>query len=101
VDERRYTAPTYLIDGVVVPGFDPIEAYEVVIANGAPDLARRAAPASAREVLSWAPEPLATAEVALIMQADIGSARDALSEVGQFERAGADGYWTLAPAERA
>jgi predicted DsbA family dithiol-disulfide isomerase len=94
-EERRYSAPTYLIDGIVVPGFNPVEAYEVVIANAAPELERRPAPTSAREVLSWAPEPLATAEVALIMQTDIGSAREALSEVGQFERAGADGYWTL------
>jgi predicted DsbA family dithiol-disulfide isomerase len=92
----RYTAPTYLIDGVVVPGFNPIEAYEVVIANAAPGLARRPAPASAREVLDWAPEPLATAEIALIMQTGIESARRALGEVGRFEPAGADGYWTPA-----
>jgi hypothetical protein len=45
--------------------------------------------------LSWAPEPLATAEAALIMQTGIEDARRALSEVGRFEPAGADGYWTL------
>jgi 2-hydroxychromene-2-carboxylate isomerase len=94
--ERRYTAPTYLIDGVVVPGFNPVEAYEVVIANAAPGLTRRPTPASAQEVLGWAPEPLATAEIALIMQTDIESARRALGEVGRFEPAGADGYWTPA-----
>jgi predicted DsbA family dithiol-disulfide isomerase len=95
--ERRYTAPTYLIGGIAVPGFNPVEAYEVVIANAAPDLPRRPPPSSAREVLSWAEEPLATAEVALIMQTDIESARVALGEAACFEPAGADGYWTLPP----
>jgi predicted DsbA family dithiol-disulfide isomerase len=93
--ERRYTAPTYLIGGIAVPGFNPIEAYEIAIANADPHLPRRPPPASAQEVLSWAEEPLATAEIALIMQTDIESARAALGEVGRFEAAGADGYWTL------
>jgi hypothetical protein len=48
-----------------------------------------------QELLSWTEEPLATAEVALIMQTGIEYARGALSEVGRFEAAGADGYWTL------
>ena len=52
-------------------------------------------PQRRREVLRWADEPLATAEVALIMQSDIEDARRALGEVGRFEPAGADGYWTL------
>lgn len=95
-EERRYTAPTYLIGGIAVPGFNPVEVHEVAIANSDPDLPRRPPPSSAREVLSWAEEPLATAEIALIMQTDIESARSALGEVGRFEPAGADGYWTLA-----
>jgi predicted DsbA family dithiol-disulfide isomerase len=93
--ERRYTAPSYIIDGIVVPGFNPVAAYEVAIANVAPDLPRRPRPSSAQELLSWAPEPLATAEAALIMQTGIEDARRALSEVGRFEPAGADGYWTV------
>lgn len=93
--QRRYTAPTYLIDGIVVPGFNPVEAYEVAVAHAAPELSRRPTPSSARAVLAWAEEPLATAEVALIMQLDLGSAREALAAVGRFEPAGADGYWTL------
>jgi hypothetical protein len=48
--------------------------------------------------LEWAEEPLATAEVAMIMQIGIEHARDKLSQVGRFEPAGADGYWTLPPA---
>ena len=93
--ERRYTAPSYIIDGFVVAGFNPVAAYEVAIANVAPDLPRRPPPSSAQELLSWAPEPLATAEAALIMQTGIEDARRALREVGRFEPAGADGYWTL------
>jgi predicted DsbA family dithiol-disulfide isomerase len=93
--ERRYTAPSYIIDGIVVPGFNPVAAYEVTIANVAPDLPRRPRPSSAQKLLAWAPEPLATAEAALIMQTGIEDARRALSQVGRFEPAGADGYWTL------
>jgi hypothetical protein len=47
------------------------------------------------ELLDWASEPLATAEVALIMQFDLEQARDALRAVARYQRAGADGYWTL------
>jgi predicted DsbA family dithiol-disulfide isomerase len=93
--ERRYTAPSYIINGAAVPGFNPVEVYEVAIANLRPQLPRRPRPASAYEVLTWADEPLATAEVAMIMQVGIADARRALGEVGRFEPAGADGYWTL------
>jgi 2-hydroxychromene-2-carboxylate isomerase len=93
--ERRYTAPSYLIDGFVIPGFQPVESYETAIANQAPDLSRRPRPASVTELLQWADEPLATAEVALIMQTDIDSARAQLARVARFAPAGADGYWTL------
>jgi 2-hydroxychromene-2-carboxylate isomerase len=100
-EERRYTAPSYEIvrpeDGVtaVVPGFNPVEAYEVAIANLAPELARRARPASVEELLAWAGEPLATAEVAAVMQIDATEARAALSAVAVPHAAGADFYWTL------
>ena len=100
-EERRYTAPSYEIvrpeDGVtaVVPGFNPVEAYEVAIANLAPGLERRAKPASVEEVLAWAGEPLATAEVAAVMQIDATKARAALSAVAVPHAAGADFYWTL------
>jgi predicted DsbA family dithiol-disulfide isomerase len=93
-DHRRYTAPSYIIEGIAVPGFTPVEAYEIAIANAAPDLPRRPRPASVEELLDWAAEPLATAEVALIMQTQIEDARAALGRVAHFEPAGADGYWT-------
>jgi hypothetical protein len=66
-----------------------------VIANRAPDLPRRPKPGSVSALLEWAGEPLATAEVALVMQVDVEAARAALSAVARWERAGADGYWTL------
>jgi len=99
--ERRYTAPSYEIvrpeDGVtaVVPGFNPVEAYEVAIANLAPGLERRAKPGSVDELLAWSGEPLATAEVAAVMQIDATEARVALSAVAVPHAAGADFFWTL------
>ncbi len=99
--ERRYTAPSYEIvrpeDGVTVavPGFNPIEAYEIAVAHLDPDLPRRPKPESAEEVLAWAGEPLATAEVAAVMQVDATAARAALAVVARPEAAGADFYWTL------
>jgi len=101
-EERRYTAPSYEIartgdDGatVVVPGFNPVEAYESAIANLAPELERRPRPGTVAEVLEWAGEPLATAEVAAVMQVDATAARVALSRVARPEAAGADFYWSL------
>ncbi len=95
-DGRRYSAPSYLIEEFVIPGFNPVEVYETAIANIAPELPRRPKPTDVGALLEWSPEPLATAEVALIMRTDIESARRELSSVGMFEPAGADGYWTLA-----
>jgi hypothetical protein len=77
-----------------VPGLNPVEAYEAAVANAAPDLPRRPRPGSVDELLAWAGEPLATAEVALVMAMDIEDARAALRDVARFEPAGADGYWT-------
>jgi 2-hydroxychromene-2-carboxylate isomerase len=93
--ERRYTAPSYLIDGFSVPGFNPVEVYETAIANRAPQLVRRPRPRTAVELLAWAGEPLATAEVALVMQADVARVRRQLERAAVWSPAGADGYWTL------
>jgi predicted DsbA family dithiol-disulfide isomerase len=94
-EQRRYTAPSYVIGGLAVPGFNPVEAYEAAVANAAPDLPRRPRPASVGELLAWADEPLATAEVALVMATSIDGARTQLQDIARFEPAGADGYWTL------
>jgi hypothetical protein len=92
---RRYSAPTYFVGEHVIPGFNPVEAYETAIANQAPELPRRPPPAAVEELLAWADEPLATAEVALIMQTTIERAREALAPVATWHAAGADGYWTM------
>ena len=92
---RRYTAPSYLIGGWAVPGFNPVEAYETAIANRAPQLVRRPPPAGVEELLASVTEPLATAEIALAMQTGIAPARRALEAVAVWQPAGADGYWTL------
>jgi predicted DsbA family dithiol-disulfide isomerase len=93
--EPRYSAPSYVINGVAIPGLNPIEVYETVVANADPQLPRRPKPSSVYDVLKWADEPLATAEVALLMQTTIDEAREDLSRLAVFEPAGADGYWSL------
>lgn len=98
--QRRYTAPSYEIaraDGmaVAIPGYHPAEAYEAAIANLAPELVRRPKPDTVDELLAWAGEPLATAEVAAVMQIDLDQAAAALTRVARAIPAGADRYWTL------
>ncbi len=99
-DGRRYTCPSYEIrrcDGVgptlSVPGFQPFAAYEVTLANLAPELERREAPEDPAEILAWAETPLASAEVAAILETDREEARERLSRVGAEEPVGAEGWW--------
>jgi 2-hydroxychromene-2-carboxylate isomerase len=99
-EARRYTAPSYELsraDGgsATVPGFNPVEAYETAIANLAPELVRRPKPETVDELLAWAGEPLATAEVAAVTQLEPTAARTALGRVARAIPAGADFYWTL------
>jgi 2-hydroxychromene-2-carboxylate isomerase len=99
-EERRYTCPSYVAatEGrgpAVAPGFQPIESYEVLLANVAPGLERRDDPSGVGEVLAWAGTPLATAEVALLCGMDGAQAREALAEAGAVEHpVGADAYWS-------
>jgi hypothetical protein len=83
----RYTAPSLVFerDGARLEagGFQPVEAYDVVIANLDPTLVRRPAPEDPLEALDEAPNGLATAEVAEIMRpgnfpADREAAEEAL-----------------------
>jgi len=98
--QRRYTAPSYELataaGSFALPGFNPVEAYEAAIANLAPELVRRPKPTSVEELLAWAGEPLATAEVAAVAQLDDTAARVALGRAGRAQPAGADCYWALA-----
>jgi hypothetical protein len=95
----RYTCPSYEIarDGtrLSVPGFQPWAAYEVALANVAPDLPRKDAPADVSEVLRWAGTPLASREVAEVCELSVPEAREALGRVAVEQHVGADGFWTL------
>jgi 2-hydroxychromene-2-carboxylate isomerase len=87
-DRVRYTAPSLKFateDGRTLEagGFQPVEAYDVLVANLDPTLARRAEAGDAAEVLPEFPDGLATAEVAAIMtpnngSPDLGAAEDSL-----------------------
>jgi protein-disulfide isomerase-like protein with CxxC motif len=68
----RYTAPSLVfatVDGrrLEAGGFQPVEAYDVVVANLDPTLARRPPPQDPVDVLAAFPYPLATAEVAAVL----------------------------------
>jgi predicted DsbA family dithiol-disulfide isomerase len=98
----RYTCPSYEIERTGgggwprfdVPGFQPVEVYEAAIANLAPELERQAAPESVEDVLAWAGEPLAAAEVAAICGMSLAEAEAELAQVGQVR----SGWWSVAAA---
>jgi predicted DsbA family dithiol-disulfide isomerase len=101
---RRYTCPSYEItarDGVrevtaVVPGFNPIAVYETVLANLMPNVTRRAEPEDVTQVLQWADQPLATAEVAMIAGLSRDDAGEQLAAAGATRTPlGSDALWTL------
>jgi predicted DsbA family dithiol-disulfide isomerase len=80
---------------VVMAGFQPFAVYEVAVANVAPELERRPPPHTVEEVLSWAPYPLATAEVAELRGIGLDQARDELQRAGaNLDVAAGDGYWS-------
>jgi predicted DsbA family dithiol-disulfide isomerase len=106
----RYTAPSLVFerDGVRLEagGFQPVEAYDVVIANLDATLTRRPAPDDPLEALEEAPLGLVTAEVAEIMRpgnhpAERGAAEEALIQAaarGEAVRVptGDDAVWLAA-----
>jgi len=99
---RRYTCPSYEVtrqsDGVTIaiPGFQPFEVYDVLLANLVPGSERRPDPKSVEEVLEWAQTPLATREVAVVAGIDQAEARERLGQVATERHVGSDGFWTLA-----
>jgi len=96
---HRYTCPSYELgrgdDRLSVPGIQPVACYEVAVANLAPELERRAAPSDVSDVLSWAGEPLASAEVAAVCGIGLRDARERLGRVAVERHLGADGFWSL------
>jgi protein-disulfide isomerase-like protein with CxxC motif len=67
----RFSAPTVIFsrDGIrlEVGGFQPVEAYDVIVANLAPDLKRHPAPEDPLDALALYPGGLSTQEVTAIM----------------------------------
>jgi 2-hydroxychromene-2-carboxylate isomerase len=111
--EVRYTAPSILLarpDGTTleVGGFQPVEAYDVAIANLDRSLHRRPPAADAAEALAAFPDGLTTAEVAAVMTAgndapDLDAAEDSLiaaAAAGRVVRRayGHDALWTAGEA---
>ena len=108
---ERYTAPSLVFtrvrDGVSLEagGFQPMEAYDVILANLAPELDRRDAAADPVEVLEAFPYPLATREIAAVMAAPLMDADDRCTEAALIaaaaegrvwrESAGNDAFWHL------
>ena len=73
----RYTAPSLVFEGpdgrrLEAGGFQPIEAYDVAIANLEPTLERRPPSDDPLDVLRAFPYPLTTAEVAAVMTEHLG-----------------------------
>jgi predicted DsbA family dithiol-disulfide isomerase len=97
---RRYTCPSYELtrvsDGLQLsaPGFQPWRVYDVLTANLAPEVERRAKPESVSEVLDWATTPLSTREIAEICDLTDTEATDALSSVGTPDPLGNSAFWT-------
>ncbi len=67
----RYTAPSLVFEldqlRMVAGGFQPVEAYDVLIANLNPAIERRGVPEDPAELLAEFPEGLTTQEVALLL----------------------------------
>ena len=98
----RYTAPSLVFDGpdgqrLEVGGFQPIEAYDVVIANLDPTLERRPPANDPLEVLSAFPYALTTAEVAAVMTEHLGVPDMAAAEAALITATG-EGHADRQPA---
>ncbi len=83
----RFTAPTVVFEGargrLVAGGWQPVEAYDVLVANLDPALPRQAPPADPAPLLARFPEGLVTREAALLLtrgndDPDEGAAEQAL-----------------------
>ena len=106
----RYTAPSIIFtrrsDGLTLEagGFQPVEAYDVIVANLDPTLERRTPPEDLAELLDFFPQGLSTQEVAALRTSgndpvDRQGAELALLELlheGRAERhaLGDDAIWT-------
>jgi predicted DsbA family dithiol-disulfide isomerase len=89
----RFTAPSLVFEGggarVEAGGFQPVEAYDVVIANLDPTVGRRPAAERADEALARFPDGRTTQEVAAVMTPHLGEIDRAAAEAGLIELVGA------------
>jgi 2-hydroxychromene-2-carboxylate isomerase len=107
----RYTAPSLVFTGhdgrtIEAGGFQPVEAYDLAIANLDPTLRRRAEATDVAEALATFPDGVTTGEVAAVMAPnntapDAGAAEDALialAAAGGARRVavGNDALWAAA-----
>jgi len=88
----RYTAPSLLFehrDGrrLEAGGYQPVEAYDVVIANLDPALERRPPGEDVTEILGAFPYPLTTREVAAVMAPHLTAPDDRAAETALIEAA--------------
>ena len=106
----RFTAPSLVVrsngTSLVAGGFQPVEAYDVLIANLDPTLVRQPAPETPEPLLEHFPHGLTTQEVAALMTAgndkpDRAGAEAALLELvaggsARRETLGDDALWMAA-----
>jgi protein-disulfide isomerase-like protein with CxxC motif len=98
----RYTAPSLIFEtgdgrSLEVGGFQPLEAYDVAVANLEPTLDRRPPPGDPVEVLAAFVYPLATVEVAAVMAERLQAPDHAATEAALIEAVG-DGRAVRLPA---
>ncbi|MFL5911565.1 MAG: hypothetical protein ACJ768_13450 [Gaiellaceae bacterium] len=98
----RYTAPSLIFEShdgarLEAGGFQPIEAYDVLVANLDPTLERRPPAEDPIEVLKAFPHPLTTVEVAAVMTEHLGVPDLAAAEAALIAATG-DGIVQRQPA---
>jgi 2-hydroxychromene-2-carboxylate isomerase len=90
----RFTAPSVVFERkglrLVAGGFQPIEAYDVLLANLNPLLVREPPPESPLPLLERYPEGLTTQEVAALMAQDNDAPDRARAEIALLELTGTD-----------
>ncbi len=98
---ERYTAPSLIFeqDGTTmeVGGFQPLEAYDTLLANLDRSLERRDPPQDAAELLDFFPDGLFTAEVAALLAHRLAPLDQVAAEAAMIE-AMADGAAARLPA---
>jgi 2-hydroxychromene-2-carboxylate isomerase len=108
----RYTAPSVVFerDGTRLEagGFQPVEAYDVLIANLAPDIVRRDVPDDPADLLEVFPHGLTTQEVAALLTRSNDAPDPAAAELAMLDLVGdgravrtaaGDGALWAAPAQ--